>query len=98
VLLNVEPHRGAIRRGDWKLVVQGKLPRPEKADPLAYRLELFDLSKDPNEKDTLAGQLPGKADELLQALDGYARQAAPPKGGAADPKPPGWRAPAVYGE
>jgi arylsulfatase A-like enzyme len=26
ILLNVEPHRGALRAGDWKLVARGRLP------------------------------------------------------------------------
>ena len=47
----------AIRAGNWKLIVNGE------------KLELFDLSRDPNETDDLAEVHPAKVDALLQKLD-----------------------------
>lgn len=46
----------ALRDGDWKLIVSGKAPQ-EKA-------ELFDLAKDPNEKQDLAAQMPDRVAAL----------------------------------
>jgi arylsulfatase A-like enzyme len=95
ILVNAEPHRGAIRRGAWKLVVHGRLPRA--ADEQGT-VELFDLSRDPEEKTNLAEQNPDRTRELLGRLDSYARQAVPPKGGAADTRPASFRVPEVWGE
>jgi arylsulfatase A-like enzyme len=97
ILLNVEPHRGALRRGDWKLVFHGQLPRPAGARG-SEGAELFNLADDPFEKTNRAGKEPKRAEELLRRLDRYAKEAVPPLGGAKDARPAGWKAPAVYGE
>jgi hypothetical protein len=47
LLINVEAFRGAIRKGNWKLVKIALLPG---------KTELFDLSKDPGEKNNVADQ------------------------------------------
>jgi arylsulfatase A-like enzyme len=95
ILHNVEPHRGALRCGPWKLVVQGKLPLEKAADA---RIELFNLSEDPEETHDRASSQPETVRELLERLNTYARAAAAPKGGDNDPLPPDWKAPAVFGE
>jgi arylsulfatase A-like enzyme len=75
-LHNVEPNRGALRKGPWKLVVQGKLP----ADDLAsVKAELFNIADDPREKSDLSAKEPSKAKELLERLNAFAREAAPPR-------------------
>jgi arylsulfatase A-like enzyme len=76
ILHNVEPARGALRRGPWKLVVQGELPA---ADPAKVRAELFNIDEDPEEKSNLASRHPDRVKELLERLNGYAREALPPK-------------------
>lgn len=76
ILHNVEPGRGALRRGPWKIVVQGQLPA---ADPAAVRIELFNVVEDPGEKNDLAAVQPEKVTDLLGRLNGYAREAVPPK-------------------
>ena len=83
ILLNTDPDSGAIRAGAWKLVV-------DKAS-----VALYNLKDDPFEKKDRAAENPAKVKELRERLDGYARQAAPPKGG---PKPKNFVAPKVWGE
>jgi arylsulfatase A-like enzyme len=95
ILHNVEQNRGAIRQGNWKLVVQGPLPQREGKE--LTRVELFDLSKDAGEATNLAAQHADKVKELLAKLNAFAKAAALAKGGAED-KPPNWKAPKVYGE
>jgi arylsulfatase A-like enzyme len=68
ILINAEIHRGAIRKGPWKLVKQATLPG---------RTELFDLSKDPGEKTNVADQHPDVVQDLEARLVAWARQARP---------------------
>jgi arylsulfatase A-like enzyme len=63
VVYNVEMFRGAVRRGDWKLVWRTTLPS---------KIELFNLAQDPYEKTNLAGQNPEKVAELQKRIDGLA--------------------------
>ncbi len=65
ILINVEFHRGAVRKGKWKLVKHAALPS---------RVELFDLSTDPGEKKDLAKQCPEQVAQLEALLNDYARQ------------------------
>lgn len=67
ILHNVEPRRGALRKGPWKVVVQGE------------RAELFNIADDPYEKTDLSAQHPEKVKELRDRLETYAREAVPPK-------------------
>jgi len=69
IVYNVEPFRGAVRQGDWKLVWRTLLPS---------NVELFDLAQDPSEKDNLAAQHPDKVAELQQRLDELAKQSNKP--------------------
>lgn len=62
-LLGVEDFRGAIRVGEWKLIVHAALPS---------RVELFDVANDPEETDNKAGNYPDRVKELRARLDGYA--------------------------
>jgi arylsulfatase A-like enzyme len=68
LLLNVEIHRGAIRKGSWKLVKYATLPG---------RTELFDLARDPGEKTNVAEQNPEVVSDLEARLVAYARQQRP---------------------
>jgi arylsulfatase A-like enzyme len=67
VVYNVELFRGAVRRGDWKLVWHAPLPS---------KLELFDLSRDRSERTNLAAQHPEKARELQRRIDDLAGEMA----------------------
>ncbi len=73
ILHNVEPTRGALRKGPWKLVAQGPLPGEPR------KLELFHVVDDPHEKNDLAAQRPETVKELLDRLNVLAREAVPPK-------------------
>jgi arylsulfatase A-like enzyme len=111
ILHNAAPKNGAIRIGDWKLVINGsrgtaeespdarkdrnKAKKGRGADDRVERVELFNIAQDPYEKNDLAGQLPEKAEELRARYDVLARQAVPPKTG---PQPPGFRPPKVWGQ
>jgi arylsulfatase A-like enzyme len=68
VLINVEAFRGAIRKGNWKLVKIALLPG---------KTELFDLAKDPGEKNNVAGQFPEIANDLETRLTAYAKEMKP---------------------
>ena len=68
ILINVEAFRGAIRKGDWKLVKIALLPG---------KTELFDLSKDPGEQHNVADQFPEIATDLEGRLMAYAKEKKP---------------------
>jgi arylsulfatase A-like enzyme len=68
ILINVEPIRGAIRKGNWKLVKIATLPG---------KTELFDLSQDPGEQHNVADQHPDLVRDLLSRLMAYAKQQKP---------------------
>jgi arylsulfatase A-like enzyme len=68
ILLNVEPYRGAVRKGDWKLVKLALLPG---------RTELFNLAEDPSETTNVAASHPQVVAELEALLLEYARQQSP---------------------
>ena len=65
VLINVEAFRGAIRKGNWKLIKIALLPG---------KTELFDLSKDPGEEHNVADQNPDIVADLESRLLAYAKQ------------------------
>jgi arylsulfatase A-like enzyme len=65
VLVNVELHRGAIRKGPWKLVKLATLPG---------RTELYDLSSDPGEQINVADRHPEIVRDLEARLVAYARE------------------------
>ncbi len=68
ILINVEAFRGAIRKGNWKLVKIALLPG---------KTELFDLSKDPGEQNNVADQFPEIVSDLEARLIAYAKEMKP---------------------
>jgi arylsulfatase A-like enzyme len=68
ILINVEAFRGALRKGNWKLVKIALLPS---------KTELFDLEKDPGEKNNVAGQFPEIVSDLEARLLTYAKEMKP---------------------
>jgi arylsulfatase A-like enzyme len=68
ILINVEPFRGAVRKGNWKLVQIALLPG---------KVELFDLQKDPGETTNVADQNPDVVKDLQARLVRYAQEQAP---------------------
>jgi len=99
ILLNLEADGRAIRRGDWKLVIDGQRDMVKGKVVINRSVELFNIAQDPYERTDLARKYPEKVQALLARLDFYARQAAPAKGTLTLEGPPaGFQAPAVWGE
>lgn len=100
VLINATPYSGAIRHENWKLVVNGGRATAgfdgeavlESGDS---KLELFDLSKDPNEVNDLSSTHADVTQRLFARWNAYREQAVPPK---SKPKAPGFVSPKVWGE
>lgn len=111
ILLNTTPTSGAIRLGDWKLVLNGGAVDSDDGDAASAAdavkkkaakkksaensVELFDLAKDPYEKTNLAAANPAKVAEFRARYDSFAAQAVPPK---SQPRAPGYQTPKVWGE
>jgi arylsulfatase A-like enzyme len=68
ILINVEAFRGAVRKGNWKLVQIALLPG---------KLELFDLAQDPGEKNNVADTNPAVVKDLQTRLLRYAQEQKP---------------------
>jgi arylsulfatase A-like enzyme len=66
---DVEPFRGAIRQGDWKLIWRTMLPSS---------VDLYDLAHDPSEQHNLAAEHPDKVAAMKERLDMLSREAAKP--------------------
>ena len=107
ILLNTTPANGAIRMGDWKLVLGGNRSE-DGAEPAAQpkgkkakqagdtpHIELFNLADDISEQRNLADKHPEKVKELRARLDAFAKQAVPPK---SSPKAASFQSPKVWGE
>lgn len=69
IIYNVEPFRGAVRQGDWKLFWRAVLPSS---------IELYDLKNDPNETTNLADTHPDKVRDLSARIEQLARESAKP--------------------
>lgn len=69
VVYNIEPFGAALREGDWKLLWKTTLP---------WRIELFNLSQDPAEKNNLAEKNPEKVAELQKRIELLSRDTVPP--------------------
>jgi len=66
---NIEPFRAALRQGDWKIIWRTMLPSS---------VDLYDVAKDPSEKNNLAADHPDKVVALQQRLDALAKEASKP--------------------
>ena len=100
ILINASPLGGAIRTGDWKLVINGQRRTPgnddwRKAVSEEEEVELFNLAEDPSEKENLAERHPDKVRDLRARYEALARQQATP---LLRPKPSDFRAPKIWGE
>jgi arylsulfatase A-like enzyme len=69
IIYNLEPFRGAVRQGDWKLIWRTLLPSS---------VDLYNLAQDPSEKNNLAAAHPDKVAAFKQRLDTLAKEAAKP--------------------
>jgi arylsulfatase A-like enzyme len=102
ILINAAPLSGALRAGNWKLVLNGNGHETEvtlrengrEALPAPAKIELFDLAADPGERRNVAEAHPGKVQELRARYQALADQAVPPK---LKPKDPNFKTPKVWG-
>jgi arylsulfatase A-like enzyme len=78
IVMNITPNRGAIRVGDWKLVINDG-QRNNRATNEVAKMELFNLAEDPNEKHNQVEDDPGRLRKLRARYDELAGQAVPPK-------------------
>ena len=69
IVYNIEPFRGALRQGDWKLIWRTLLPSS---------VNLYDLSQDPAEQNDLAQAHPERVAAMQARLDALAAQAEKP--------------------
>jgi arylsulfatase A-like enzyme len=69
IVYNIEPFRGAVRRGDWKLIWRTMLPSG---------VELFNVKSDPSEQHDVAGEHPDVVARLQARIESLAREAAKP--------------------
>ncbi|MGE3819171.1 MAG: arylsulfatase [Isosphaeraceae bacterium] len=98
ILLNSTPRTGAVRVGDWKLVVKNGEDNPDAPAPAASgeeSVELFNLRDDPHETTNLADREPARRDALRASLNEFARQAVPPR---SRPRPRDFVVPKVWGQ
>jgi arylsulfatase A-like enzyme len=103
ILHNTTPTAGAIRMGDWKLVINGNEPiddvetsgAPRRRQRMATGVELFNVAQDRAEKNNLAESNPEKVKELKARYDVLAAEAVPPKN---EPKSKDFQVPKVWGE
>lgn len=109
ILHNVTRTGGAVRAGDWKLVVNGNVADGEEGGAEAGAkkkakkaaaggaplIELFNIRTDPYEKSNVAVQHPDIVKDLQARLTAYTQAAVPSKQA---PAPAGFKVPAVWGE
>ncbi len=69
IIYNVEPFRGAVRQGDWKIIWRTLLPSS---------VDLYNIAEDPSETKNLADANPEKVAALKLRLDALAKEAAQP--------------------
>src|SRR5262249_29329622 len=67
VVYNIEPFRGGVREGDWKLIWR---------TPLPSALELYNIAQDPGEKTNLAEKNPELVAKLQKRIEELARESA----------------------
>lgn len=67
IVYNVEPFRGGVREGDWKLIWR---------TPLPSAVELYNIAQDPFEKVNLADSNPSKVAELQKRIEQLAKESA----------------------
>ena len=69
VIYNVEPFRGAVRQGDWKLIWRAMIP---------MSVDLYNLAEDPFEKKNLAAENADKVKAMQDRLNALGKEAAKP--------------------
>ena len=68
-IYNLEPFRGGVRQGDWKLIWRTLLPSS---------VDLYNISEDPYEKNNVAAAHPDKVTAMQQRLEAAGKESAKP--------------------
>jgi arylsulfatase A-like enzyme len=69
VVYNVEPFRGGVRQGDWKLIWRALIPTS---------VDLYNLAEDPYEKNNLAAVHPDRVAAMKDRLNALGKESAKP--------------------
>ena len=69
VVYNVEPFRGALRQGDWKLIWRTLIPSS---------VDLYNLADDPSEKNNVAAAHPDTVTLMQERLNALGKESAKP--------------------
>jgi arylsulfatase A-like enzyme len=69
VIYNVEPFRGAVREGDWKLIWRTLIPTS---------VDLYNLAEDPYETNNVAAAHPDKVTAMQERLNALGKEAQKP--------------------
>jgi arylsulfatase A-like enzyme len=69
VIYNVEPFRGGVRQGDWKLIWRSLIPTSA---------DLYNLAEDPYEQNNLAAAHPDKVAAMQERLNALGKESAKP--------------------
>jgi arylsulfatase A-like enzyme len=67
IVYNIEPFRGAVRQGDWKLIWRTLIPTS---------VDLYNLAEDPYEKNNVATAYPDKVAEMQKRIEAAGRESA----------------------
>ena len=69
IIYNIEPFRAGVREGDWKLIWRTPLPQA---------VELYNIARDPSEKDNVAEANPDQVATLQKRANELAAAQAKP--------------------
>lgn len=69
IVYNIEPFRGAVRQGDWKLIWTTLLPG---------KVELYNIASDPNETKNVAADQPELVAKLKGRIEALAQESVKP--------------------
>ena len=69
IVYNIEPFRAGVREGDWKLIWRTPLPQA---------VELYDIARDPEERNNLSAENPDKVAALQRRANELAATMAKP--------------------
>jgi arylsulfatase A-like enzyme len=69
IVYNVEPFRGAVRQGDWKLIWRSLIPTS---------VDLFNIAEDPYEQNNVAAAHPDKVAAMQERLNALGKESAKP--------------------
>lgn len=69
IIYNIEPFRGAVRQGDWKLIWRTLVPTSA---------DLYNITEDPYEKNNLAAAQPDKVAAMQERINALGKEASKP--------------------